>query len=122
VIFNIGLLGLLDVVLNFYFVSLGNNSETIGLLQSLPRLAGFLTSVPIGLLTNRIGTRRVIIISSIGCALALWVQLIPALPMLALSRFLYGLAYGAQQIANAPLMVELTDPKERTQFSRCITS
>jgi MFS family permease len=116
VIFNIGLLGLLDVVLNFYFVSLGNNSETIGLLQSLPRLAGFLTSVPIGLLTNRIGTRRVIIISSIGCALALWVQLIPALPMLALSRFLYGLAYGAQQIANAPLMVELTDPKERTQF------
>jgi len=115
-IFHIGLLGMLDVLVNFYFVSLGHSPETIGLLQALPRLAGFITSVPIGLLANRIGTRRLLILATIGAALALWLQLIPILPMLAISRFLFGLCYGAQQIATSPQMVSLVDPKERTGF------
>ncbi len=115
-IFYIGMLGLLDVLVNFYFASLGNSSETIGLLQSLPRLAGFLTSVPLGFLTNRIGTRRMLILATIGCVLANWMQLIPILPMLAISRFFFGLAYGAQQIANAPLIVEMVEPRLRTGF------
>ncbi|MBK8021071.1 MAG: MFS transporter [Chloroflexi bacterium] len=115
-VFHIGMLGILDVVLNFYFVSLGHSPETIGVLQSLPRLAGFLTSVPIGLLANRIGTRRMLILSTVGCTLALYLQLIPFLPMLVLSRFLFGLFYGAQQIANAPLMIDLMDARGRTRF------
>jgi len=40
-IFHIGVLGLADVVLNFYFVSLGYDSQVIGQLQSYPRLADF---------------------------------------------------------------------------------
>lgn len=115
-IFCIGMLGLLDVLVNFYFASLGNNPETIGLLQSLPRLSGFLTSVPLGFLTNRIGTRRMLIFSTIGCVLAIWLQLIPVLPMLAISRFLFGLTYGAQQIAIAPRIVEMIESRQRTRF------
>jgi predicted MFS family arabinose efflux permease len=114
--FHIGLLGMLDVLVNFYFVSLGYQPDTIGLLQSLPRLAGFITSLPIGLLTNRIGTRRMLIISTIGCALALILQLVPVLPMLVLSRFLFGLCYGAQQIATSPQMIGMVEPGDRTRF------
>lgn len=116
VIFSIGLLGLLDVLLNFYYASLGHSPETIGLLQALPRLAGFLTSVPIGLLTDRIGTRRMLIVATVGTVLSLWLQLIPVLPLLVLSRFFFGLAYGAQQIANAPMMIDLVDAERRTRF------
>ncbi len=115
-LFHIGLLGMLDVLVNFYFVSLGHAPETIGILQALPRLAGFITSVPIGLLTNRLGTRRVLVIATFGCVVALWLQLIPILPMLALSRFLFGLCYGAQQIANSPQMITLVGAEGRTRF------
>lgn len=116
IFFQFGILGLLDVLLNFYYTSLGNSPETIGLLQSIARLAGFITSIPIGLLTNRIGTQRMIVFSSVACGVALWLQFVPILPMLALSRFLFGLAFGAQQIANAPLMVSLVETRWRTHF------
>jgi MFS family permease len=116
-VFHIGVLGLADVVLNFYFVSLGHDSQVIGYLQSLPRLAGFLTSIPVGLLANRVGAHRMIAWSTIGliCAMLLKV-FIPTLPSLALGQFLHGLFYGAQQIALAPLMVALVGPETRTRF------
>ena len=54
-IWHIGMFGIMDVVLNFYFVSLGYGSETIGLLQSLPRIGGLLTGVPVGLIVSDSG-------------------------------------------------------------------
>jgi MFS family permease len=116
-IFHIGFMGVVDVVLNFYFVSLGHDNQIIGLLQSLPRLAGLLTSVPLSIVANRIGARRVIIFSTVGMAasLALLVVL-PTLPLLSVNRFLQGLFYGAQQIAVAPLMVTLVGAAGRTRF------
>jgi MFS family permease len=115
-LFHIGLLGMVDVILNFYFVSLGHDTQTIGLLQSLPRLAGFITSVPVSLLANRIGTHRMITLATIGAGIAMLMVFIPSLPALGLSRFLLGFFYGAQQIALSPLMIALVDKKERTQF------
>ncbi|MBI5670545.1 MAG: MFS transporter [Chloroflexi bacterium] len=116
-LFHIGLLGMAEVLLNFYFVSLGHSPETIAFLQSLPRLAGFLTSVPVSLLTNRIGTRRVILHSTLGnAALFAMLVLLPSLPLLAVNRFLQGFLYGAQQIALAPLMVTLVRKDEQTGF------
>ena len=105
----IGLIGISDALLNFYFVSLGYGPETIGALQSLPRVGGFLTSVPVGLLANRIGTRRVTILSTGGIVVTyLLVVLYPNLWVLGLSRFLLGLFYGAGQIAAAPLLISLS--------------
>ena len=105
----IGLIGISDALLNFYFISLGYGSETIGVLQALPRVGGFLTSVPVGLLADRIGTRRVTILSTGGVLVTyLLVVLYPNLWMLGLSRFLLGLFYGAGQIAAAPLLISLS--------------
>jgi predicted MFS family arabinose efflux permease len=115
-LFHIGVLGIVDVVLNFYFVSLGNDPETIGLLQSVPRLSGLLLSIPLGLLTDRIGKHRMMMIATVGCALSMWVLLIPTLPMLALSRFLLGMSYSAQQLVVAPLMLTLIAPQNRTRY------
>ncbi len=105
---HIGLIGISDALLNFYFVSLGYSPQTIGLLQSLPRVSGFLSSVPIGLLANRVGVRRVTLWATVGLT-ASYVLLVawPTLAMLGFSRFLVGLFYGAVQIGMAPLMVTL---------------
>jgi MFS family permease len=116
-VFHIGLLGMNDVLLNFYFVSLGHSEETIGLLQSLPRLGGFLTSIPVGLIASRLGARRILIASTAGAGLTFFtLVMFPSLPALALSRFMLGFLYGAQQIALSPLMFALIEPEKHTRF------
>lgn len=112
---HIGLLGISDAILNFYFVSLGHGSETIGLLQSLPRLGGFLTSLPIGLLADRIGTRRVTLYSTAGIALTYGMLIVwPSLGALGASCFLLGLFWGAVQIATTPLLISLSSHQYET--------
>lgn len=116
-VYHIGLFGITDVLLNFYFVSLGYDAPTIGLMQSLPRVAGFVTSVPISIVANRIGSQRMIALSNIGVVAAMIMPLVfPTLPLVAISRFLIGFFYGAQQIASAPLMMTLVEKDERTRF------
>lgn len=115
-VFHIGLMGIGDVLLNFYFVSIGTDEPTIGLLQSLPRLGGFLTGIPVGLLANRIGSRRILIGSSLGVAIALATTILyPTLGALAVSRFMMGFFYGAGQIVTAPYMVTLIAKSQHTQ-------
>lgn len=106
---HIGLLGISDAILNFYFVSLGHGPETIGLLQSLPRLGGFLTSLPVGLLANRVGTRRIIVYSTAGIVVTFGMMIIwPSLGVLGTSRFVLGFFWGAVQIASTPLLISLS--------------
>ncbi len=113
-VFQIGLFGITDVILNFYFTSLGHSPETIGVLQSFPRIGGLLISVPAGLIASRIGAYRVILYSTVGMGVALVLPLLwPALPILGLSRFLLGLFYGAQQVAINPFIGGLVKPSEQ---------
>ncbi len=117
--FHIALLGIADILLNFYLVSIGYDTATISLLQSLPRLSGFLIGLPIGLIANRVGNRRLILLSTAGLALAVaTTALTPSLLIIALSRFLWGACFGANQVVKPPFMVTLTDRSEHTaQFS-----
>jgi MFS family permease len=116
-VYHVGLFGIADVILNFYFVSLGYDPQTIALLQSMPRVAGFVASVPLSLWANRIGSRRMIALSNYGVVVAMLLPVIvPLLPVVAISRLLLGFFYGAQQIGQAPLMVTLVEKHERTRF------
>ncbi|MFN8375053.1 MAG: MFS transporter, partial [Anaerolineae bacterium] len=113
-IWNVGMFGIMDVVLNFYFVSLGYTAETIGLLQSIPRVGGLLTGVPVGLIANRFGTRRIMLYSTIACAGAMLLLVVsPSLWLLGVSRFLHGFFYGAQQIANNPFMGRIVEKRNQ---------
>ena len=118
-VFHIGLFGITDVLLNFYFVSIGYDPETIGLLQALPRLSGFLTGLPIGLIANRFGNRRIIVISTWGIAFCVgFTAIVQDLFLVALTRFLWGICFGAGQVVKPPFMVTLTNKDEHTaQFS-----
>ena len=118
-LFHIALLGIADILLNFYLVSIGFDGQTIALLQSLPRLSGFLIGLPIGLFADRIGNRRLIALSTVGLALSVAATaLTTSLAWLALSRFAWGACFGANQVVKPPFMVTLTDRREHTaQFS-----
>ena len=118
-LFHMGLLGIADILLNFYLVSIGYDSGDISLLQALPRLSGFLIGLPLGFAANRAGNRRVIIVSTCGIALCIAATaLAPTLFLIALSRFFWGACFGAAQVVKPPFMVTLTPPGEHTaQFS-----
>ena len=118
-LFHIALLGIADILLNFYLVSIGYDTGTISLLQSLPRLSGFLIGLPIGLIANRVGNRRLILLSTAGLALAVAATaLTQDLAVIGASRFLWGACFGANQVVKPPFMVTLTDRSEHTaQFS-----
>lgn len=117
--FHVGLLGIADILLNFYLVSIGMDAQTIGLLQSLPRLSGFLLGLPVGWFANRLGNRRLIALSTACLALSVAATAFTqALPLLAFSRFCWGACFGANQVVKPPFMVTLTQPSEHTaQFS-----
>ncbi len=118
-LFHIALLGIADILLNFYLVSIGYDTATISLLQSLPRLSGFLIGLPIGLVANRVGNRRLIVLSTAGIALSVAATaLTQSLLVIALSRFFWGACFGANQVVKSPFMVTLTQRSEHTaQFS-----
>lgn len=106
-----------DVILNFYFVSLGHGPRTIGILQSLPRLGGLLTGIPVGLMVGRIGTRRLMLLSTLGVAgTFLAMVLFPSIAMLMLTRFVFGFFFGAIQVASAPMLMSLTERSYRTHL------
>jgi len=114
---HVGMFGIADVALNFYFVSLGYDVATIALLQSVPRLGGFLTSIPMGLVTAKVGSYRVMLYSTLGCALSFLAMIFfPQLWVIITARFLLGFFYGAQQIALAPLMGALVESTRHTHF------
>lgn len=118
-LFHIALLGIADILLNFYLVSIGYDTANISLLQSLPRLSGFLIGLPIGLVANRVGNRRLILLSTAGIALSVAATaLTQSLLVIALSRFFWGACFGANQVVKSPFMVTLTHRSEHTaQFS-----
>ena len=118
-LFHIALLGIADILLNFYLVSIGYDTTTISLLQSLPRLSGFMIGLPIGLVANRVGNRQLILLSTGGLALSVATTALTAnLPIIAASRFVWGACFGANQVVKPPFMVRLTERSEHTaQFS-----
>ena len=118
-LFHIGLLGVADILLNFYLVSIGYDAGAVGLLQALPRLSGFLIGLPVGLIANRAGNRRVIILSTCGIALSIAATAaVQTLFLLAVSRFFWGACFGANQVVKPPFMITLTPPDQHTaQFS-----
>ncbi len=118
-LFHIALLGIADILLNFYLVSIGYDAPTIALLQSLPRLSGFLIGLPIGLVANRVGNRRLIILSTAGIAICVAATALSQdLLVIGISRFFWGACFGANQVVKPPFMVTLTDRSEHTaQFS-----
>ncbi|GAC1383728.1 MAG: MFS transporter [Ktedonobacteraceae bacterium] len=99
---------------NYYAHSLGYRPDFIGLLSAMPAVGALLSSVPSGILADRIGRKPVLIGTAILTPLFLgMIGLITSAPLLLLLSFLQGFVSSAYWVTNLPLLTESTTERQR---------
>jgi MFS family permease len=99
---------------NLYIVSAGYSREFLGLINAVPAISALILAVPMGLLSDRIGRKRAMmlgfVLSNIGIISMLLVR--SELGMLALAIF-WGGAGQLYVLSQAPFMMKVTDDRTR---------
>lgn len=102
---------------NLYILQRGFNRDFLGLANSMPYMAGLVFGVPIGRLSDRIGRKAGLVIGLTLSGLFMLVQVTFRLPAIIIaSAFLMGIFNMLFTISQAPLMVKLSDPSNRTML------
>lgn len=107
-------LSIAELLFNFYLVSLGYAADVVGLLSTVSRLAGTVLGVPIGLLIDRVGAQRALLLGLISYSIG-WILLLLSRELwaLLLTQFLVGAAYILAATAVIPLLAGVTRPEQR---------
>ena len=107
-------LSIADLLFNFYLVSLGYTSATAGLFSTVSRAAGMLLGIPLGMMIDRIGPQRSILIglATYAAGWALILQFTSLWVMVPL-QFLIGGAYILTSTAVTPLLAGVTRDDQR---------
>lgn len=107
-------LSIADLLFNFYLVSMGYAADTAGLLSTVGRAAGMLFGVPVGLLIDRVGPQRAVVIGLVAYCGG-WALLLQARELWALvgAQFLGGAAYILAATAVTPLLSGVTNEENR---------
>jgi MFS family permease len=110
-------LNVADLLFNFYLVSLGYTTATAGLFSTIGRAAGMLFGIPLGLMIDRIGPQRSILI---GLAVygAGWVVMLQftSLWVMVPIQFVIGGAYILASTAVTPLLAGVTHEDQRAMI------
>lgn len=112
-IFQLGLV-IYNLFFNLYLTRVGYAEDFLGVLLGVLPLAAMVASVPGGLILDRIGATRTIIVGGAGLAVSL------ALSLLGTGRtyltgvfFLQGLALGLFGLAQGPFLYETSSDEDR---------
>ncbi|MEI6777761.1 MAG: MFS transporter [Chloroflexales bacterium] len=110
-------LSVADLLFSFYLVSLGYTSATVGLFSTLSRAAGMLLGIPLGMMIDRIGPQRSILIglAVYGVGWAIILQFTSLWVMVPL-QFLIGGAYILTSTAVTPLLAGVTHDDQRAMI------
>jgi predicted MFS family arabinose efflux permease len=108
-LYFIGLFGIIDTLLNFYFLSAGFDSTLIGALQALPRFASFIFAMPFGIVTKHFGVLNTSIwgMAGIGVSCLVLILVGHSPNLAAISMFVRGACYGAVYVALNPLIMSI---------------
>ena len=99
---------------SYYAYSLGYHPDFIGLLSAMPALGSLISSVPSGLLADRLGRKPVLIATAILTPLFLaGIGLGTAAPWLLFCAFMQGVVSSAYWVTNLPLLTESTTESQR---------
>src|SRR5512142_781148 len=102
---------------NFYILQSGYSREFLGLVNSMPSAAALVFGILMGRFSDRIGRKPALMIGigfSSVCMLAEVTLHQPAL--IVISAFLYGVFNSLFLVSQAPLMMKLSDSRNRTML------
>jgi MFS family permease len=100
---------------NFYILERGYSRQFLGLVNAAPSLATLLLGIPIGLLSDRIGRKRAMVLGLLLSTLFMAAEVTVASPALILAAaFLSGLAGTLYFLSQAPFMMKVSTPENRT--------
>jgi len=110
-------MGIMRLLFNFYILSLGFDSGTLGLLVALPPIVITVSAIPMGMLGHRIGFRHTLMIGVVLTAGALvGISMSTVLIGLVIFSVLRGLSRTMLQVSSAPFMAENSGTEERTHL------
>jgi MFS family permease len=100
---------------NFYILERGFSREFLGMVNAAPSLAALLLGLPLGLLSDRIGQKKAMILGVGVYILAIGVEVTAAAPALILiAAFIGGGANTLYFLSQAPFMMKASRPDNRT--------
>lgn len=104
---------------NLYILARGFDRDFLGLVNAAPSAAALLVGVPMGLLSDRIGRRRAMLIGVSVTSAALWVQVSAMSPAVVVAMgALQGIANSLYYLSTAPFMMVASNERNRaTLFS-----
>jgi len=99
---------------NFYILELGYGRDFLGLANAMPSVAMMLLGLPLGLLSDRIGRKRAMVIGVSVYMLAMAMQVTVRVPGLLLgAAFVGGAASCLYYLSQAPFMLRVSTPQNR---------
>jgi MFS family permease len=109
-------LSVADLLFNFYLASMGYGADAAGLLSTVARGAGLLVGLPMGILIDRLGPQRSILLGLVGYCGG-WALLLMARELwaLAAAQFVVGAAYLLAGTAVTPLLTGVTRDGDRAR-------
>lgn len=108
-------MGIFQLLFNFYVLSLGFNQEVLGTLVSIRNVTSLLTALPAALLVNRIGKRNAFILGNLFIGIAIAMMLVfPGFAMFCAMNALVGLATILSAVSMGPFLMENSSDYERT--------
>lgn len=115
-IMSIGL-RMVDVVFNFYLVSLGHRADFVGQMASLLQGSIFVVALPAGVVAARVGRLRAMIAATLLIAAALFgLTVFTSAEGIALATALYGAGLAIVVVTMLPFLMDNSTPAERTHL------
>jgi MFS family permease len=103
-----------NLFFNLFIIESGHSREFLGLVNAAPSMAALLLGVPMGLLSDRMGRKRAMILGFSLANLAIIAMILSRLEALTLCMALvFGAAGQLYMVSQAPFMMKASDDRSR---------
>jgi len=110
-------MGILRLLFNFYILSIGYDSNFMGILVAIPPFVITFLAIPVGMMSHRFGLRLTLIIgASLMVGSILGLSFSTAVVTLILFSLTRGLSRTLLSVSNAPFLTENSQSTERTHL------
>lgn len=104
-----------NLFFNFYILERGFSREFLGLVNAMPSVSALLLGIPIGMLSDRIGRKRAMLLGVGASILCMGLEVtVSSKELILVMAFLGGLASMLYYLSQAPFMMQVSDKDNRT--------